>query len=87
MPALPGYGTGTSYQYHHDHVLCPRPSRYGFNLLANGAESNKYQPSVSPFGDSRPGCPSQGAPQQDLAAVGALHGFTVRIRCETARNS
>eukprot|EP00966_Prymnesium_polylepis_P181099 4194663-Prymnesium_polylepis.1 len=23
----------------------------------------------------------------DLAAVGSLHGFTVQIRCETARNS
>eukprot|EP00966_Prymnesium_polylepis_P121710 2812879-Prymnesium_polylepis.2 len=28
-------------------------------------ESNTYQPSVSPFGDSRPRCPSQDAPQQD----------------------
>eukprot|EP00966_Prymnesium_polylepis_P285169 6587331-Prymnesium_polylepis.1 len=28
-----------------------------------------------------------GRSTQDLAAVGSLHGFTVRIRCETARNS
>eukprot|EP00966_Prymnesium_polylepis_P315136 7281642-Prymnesium_polylepis.1 len=45
-----------------------------------GREGNTYQPSVSPFGDSRHRFPSQGAPQQDHRRgprpdwLGSVHG-------------